>query len=48
MKANKRIRDPRRKSTRRLYCIVEGVKIGVTTYPVDRGPKTNDVQEERR
>lgn len=48
MKANKRIRDPRRKSNRRLYVIVEGVKTGTTTMPIDSGPKANNAQDEPR
>ncbi len=48
MKANKRIRDLKRKSTRRLYITYKGVVYGVTTYPVDKGIKANDVQEHSR
>ena len=49
MKANKRIRDLKRRSKRRLYIhSSEFPNLGVTTYPVDEGKKTNDVQEERR
>ena len=44
----KRIRDLRRRSKRRLYIEKGGVRIGVTTYPVDEGKKANDVQEEDR
>lgn len=33
MKANKRIRNLKRRSTIRLYVMVERAKIGSTTYP---------------
>jgi hypothetical protein len=29
----KRIRDPRRRSVKRLYAIVEGARVGTTTFP---------------
>lgn len=35
MKANKRIRDLRRRSPFRLTAIVDGAKRGVTKYPYD-------------
>lgn len=33
MKANKRVRDPRRRSKYRLVYIATGIKVGVTTFP---------------
>jgi hypothetical protein len=48
MKANKRVRDLKRRSTRRFYIEYEGRRIFVTTFPVDSGKKANDVQEEAR
>jgi hypothetical protein len=44
MKANKRIRDLRRKSARRLYVLSGDVKAGTTTYPT----LENRVQAEAR
>ena len=44
MKANKRIRDPRRRSARRLVALVDGCVRGTTTFP----EKGNGVREEPR
>ena len=47
MKANKRIRDPRRISKHRLFYVKDGVETGVTTFP---GTKTAKypVQQRKR
>lgn len=36
MKANKRIRDARRRSAIRLFAVVDGRKVGTTKYPYDK------------
>lgn len=48
MKANKRVRDLKRGSKRRLFIDAEGQRLGVTTFPVHSGKKGNDVQEQSR
>lgn len=53
MKANKRIRDLRRRSIHRLTTLVDGVTVGTTRYPWNKRDKDgvqvrNDVRIESR